>query len=75
VFRRAQDWLRHRGADDQAEILNALPIHVAVLDAQGTIISVNQTWQRFQSAGPTYGPGRKSATITSRFATKNLNPS
>jgi len=59
VFRRAQDWLRHRGADDQAEILNALPIHVAVLDAQGTIISVNQTWQRFQSAGPTYGPGPK----------------
>jgi diguanylate cyclase (GGDEF)-like protein/PAS domain S-box-containing protein len=59
VFRRAQDWLRHRGATDQAAILDALPAHVAVLDAHGTIMSVNKAWQSFESAEPTYGPGPK----------------
>ena len=57
LFRRAQDWLRHRGANDQAAILNALPAHVAVLDSQGTIISVNRTWEQFKIAEPAQGPG------------------
>jgi diguanylate cyclase (GGDEF)-like protein/PAS domain S-box-containing protein len=59
VFRRAQDWLRHRGASDQAAILNALPGHVAVLDLRGGILSVNKTWQRFDSAETSSGPGAK----------------
>jgi diguanylate cyclase (GGDEF)-like protein/PAS domain S-box-containing protein len=62
VLRRAQDWLRHRGASDQAGILNALPAHVAVLDARGTILSANETWQRFETAEPAYGPGPKVGT-------------
>jgi diguanylate cyclase (GGDEF)-like protein/PAS domain S-box-containing protein len=49
--------LLHRGASDQAALLNALPGHVAVLDAQGKITLVNETWQRFETAEPSYGPG------------------
>jgi diguanylate cyclase (GGDEF)-like protein/PAS domain S-box-containing protein len=59
VFRRAQDWLLHRGAGDQETLLNALPAHVAVLDAHGTILLVNKAWQQFETAAPTYGPGPK----------------
>lgn len=33
----------------QAAILNALPVHVALLDGRGVIISVNQAWRRFAS--------------------------
>jgi diguanylate cyclase (GGDEF)-like protein/PAS domain S-box-containing protein len=32
---------------------------VAVLDAEGTIISVNRMWQQFEAAGPTHRPGAK----------------
>jgi diguanylate cyclase (GGDEF)-like protein/PAS domain S-box-containing protein len=59
VFRRAQDWLRHRGASDQTALINALPAHVAVLDAQGSILSVNKAWLKFEAAEPTHGPGAK----------------
>jgi len=59
VFRRAQDWLRHLGASDQTALINALPAHVAVLDTEGTIVSVNRAWQEFETAEPTYGPGPK----------------
>jgi diguanylate cyclase (GGDEF)-like protein/PAS domain S-box-containing protein len=59
VFRRAQDWLRHRGDSDEAAILNALPAHVAVLDAQGTILSVNFSWRQFEASRPSFGPGPK----------------
>src|SRR5271154_2500769 len=59
VFRRAQDWLRHRGATDQAAILNALPGHVAVLDLRGGILSVNKTWERCDSGETICGPGPK----------------
>ena len=57
VFRRAQDWLRHRGATDQAAILNALPAHAAVLDARGSILSANRTWQQFEAPERGCGPG------------------
>jgi diguanylate cyclase (GGDEF)-like protein/PAS domain S-box-containing protein len=59
VFRRAQDWLRQRGANDQTALINALPAHVAVLDAQGGIVSVNKAWLKFEAAEPNYGPGPK----------------
>ncbi|WP_295960659.1 EAL domain-containing protein [Rhodoferax sp.] len=50
MLRRAQDNLRHYEASKQSAILNALPAHIALLDAQGIIISVNDAWQRFASA-------------------------
>jgi PAS domain-containing protein len=59
VFRRAQDWLRQRVANDQTALINALPAHVAVLDAQGRIVSVNKAWRKFEAAEPSYGPGPK----------------
>jgi len=36
---------------------NALPAHVAVIDEQGMIISVNEAWRRFDSAAPPHAPG------------------
>jgi PAS domain S-box-containing protein len=50
VLRRAQDQLRHSEATRQADILNALPAHLALLDTEGNIISVNEAWRRFAVA-------------------------
>lgn len=47
VLRHAQEQLRHREAATQAGILNALPAHVALLDARGAIVVVNDTWRHF----------------------------
>jgi diguanylate cyclase (GGDEF)-like protein/PAS domain S-box-containing protein len=61
-LRRAQDDLRHVESARQAAILNALPTHIALLDAHGIILSVNQAWQAFATAHglrqPDYGVGR-----------------
>ena len=65
----AQEQLRHREAAKQAAILNALPAHVALLDTQGLIVSVNEAWRRFAGANVLQGPDMGSASITSRFAT------
>ncbi|MDI1310566.1 PAS domain S-box protein, partial [Prosthecobacter sp.] len=37
-------------AETQIAILNALPAHIALLDAQGVILTVNESWRRFASA-------------------------
>ena len=50
LLRRAQEQLRHIEAAKQAAILNALPAHIALLDPQGLIISVNEAWRRFAGA-------------------------
>ena len=34
-------------ASRQAAILDALPAHIALLDAQGTVLSLNASWRRF----------------------------
>jgi diguanylate cyclase (GGDEF)-like protein/PAS domain S-box-containing protein len=57
VLRRAQDQLRYRDAAKQTAILNALPAHIALLDAEGLIISVNEAWRRFATANVIQGPG------------------
>src|SRR6202034_870870 len=57
AFRRVQDWWQHGRSSGQSSILDALPAHVAVLDSQGLIISVNAAWRRFDSAEVTHGPG------------------
>ena len=43
----AQEQLRHIEAEKQAALLNALPAHIAMLDHQGIIVSVNSAWGRF----------------------------
>ncbi len=50
MLRRAQDQLRHREAARQTAILNALPANIALLDAEGVIVSVNEAWRRFAGA-------------------------
>jgi PAS domain S-box-containing protein len=57
LLRRAQDLLRHSDAAKQAAILNALPVHVALLDSQGVIVSVNDAWRRFGHPNSIPGPG------------------
>ena len=47
LLRHVQEELRHNDTIRQATILNALPAHIALLDSQGRIVSVNQAWQRF----------------------------
>ena len=59
LLRRAQDQLRYREAAKQTAILNALPAHIALLDAQGLIISVNEAWRRFVCADAIQGPGHR----------------
>jgi diguanylate cyclase (GGDEF)-like protein/PAS domain S-box-containing protein len=57
LLQSAQDQLRHSEAVGQAAILNALPAHIALLDAQGFIISVNEAWRRFAGANAIQSPG------------------
>ncbi|MES2637094.1 MAG: EAL domain-containing protein [Pseudomonadota bacterium] len=47
VLQHAQEQLRSSETIKQAAILNALPAHIALLNAQGLIISVNEGWQQF----------------------------
>jgi signal transduction histidine kinase len=54
---RAQEQLRHIEAAKQAAILNALPAHIALLDARGLVVSVNEAWRRFGAPTATQGPG------------------
>lgn len=49
LLRKARDHLRLNEAVRFAAILNALPAHIALLDSQGLIISVNEPWRRFAS--------------------------
>ena len=43
-------------ADRQIAILNALPAHIALVDADGVIVSVNEAWRRFATANVLQGP-------------------
>jgi CheY-like chemotaxis protein len=44
-------------AEIQAAILDALPAHIALVDAEGVIRAVNASWRRFASANLLPGPG------------------
>jgi diguanylate cyclase (GGDEF)-like protein len=57
VLRRAQEQLRDNEDARQTAILNALPAHIALLDTQGVIVSVNETWRHFACADVLQGPG------------------
>ena len=54
---RAQDPLHYSDVAKQAAVLNALPAHIALLDPEGLIISVNDAWRRFSGAHLLQGPG------------------
>jgi diguanylate cyclase (GGDEF)-like protein/PAS domain S-box-containing protein len=57
VLLRAQEQLRHIEAAKQAAIVNALPAHIALLDNDGLILSVNEAWRRFVCVNAVQGPG------------------
>jgi len=57
MLRRAQDRLRHSESAMQAATLNALPAHIAVLDAQGCIVLVNEAWRQFAASNVLQAPG------------------
>lgn len=54
---RAHERLRQNDAARQAAILNALPAHIALLDTDGVIISVNEAWRRFAGSNALAGDG------------------
>lgn len=70
LLRRAQEELRASDAVRQAAILNALPAHIALLDAAGVIVSVNDAWRQFatdnQLEGPAFGIGVNYLTLCDR---------
>ncbi|HSV52779.1 MAG TPA: EAL domain-containing protein [Burkholderiaceae bacterium] len=57
LLQRAQDHLRLSESAKQAAILDALPAHIALLDTEGCIVSVNAAWRRFTHAHVLQGPG------------------
>jgi PAS domain S-box-containing protein/diguanylate cyclase (GGDEF)-like protein len=75
--RRAQERLCHTEAGKQAAIINALPAHIALLDTQGIIVSVNEAWRRFAGANvlqsPAYGIGLNYLEICDRARGDNAS--
>jgi len=70
-----QEQLKQSENAKQAAILNALPAHIALLDAKGIIISVNDAWGRFDSAHvlqgtPGYDVGRNYIEICDAACTE-----
>jgi diguanylate cyclase (GGDEF)-like protein/PAS domain S-box-containing protein len=57
LLRGTQEQLRNSEDARQAAVLNALSAHIALLDATGTIICVNDAWRRFGTANVMQGPG------------------
>lgn len=57
LLRGVHDQLREVETARQAAILNALPAHIALLDAQGVIVSTNEVWRHFGRANAPLGPG------------------
>lgn len=76
LLREAQEKLLHSEAaqrqlaETQLAILNALPAHIALVDSQGVIISVNEAWRRFATAnilqGPEFGVGQNYLEVCER---------
>ena len=50
LLRGTRDQLKRNELARQAAILNALPAHIALLDPDGTIVSVNDAWRHFEEA-------------------------
>ncbi len=58
----------------ESAVLNALPAHVAVIDREGVILSVNERWQRFAAGNaldPLFaGPGQNYVELCERALEK-----
>ena len=60
LLQHAQEQLRLNEIVRQAAILNALPAHIALLDTQGRIVSVNGAWERYAGTKLLHSPGHES---------------
>ncbi len=62
LLRNAQEQLRNHEDGRQTALLNAQSAHLALLDAHGVIVAVNEAWRRFGDENglrdPRYGVGR-----------------
>src|ERR1700722_704678 len=56
LLQRAQKQLRTTEVAKQAAILNALPAFIAVLDAEGRVVTVNDMWEHPTAGNPLHGP-------------------
>jgi PAS domain S-box-containing protein len=69
LLRSAEEQLRQHEANKQRALLDALPAHVAVLDANGVIVTVNAAWRRFANQNglrdASYGVGRNYLDVCS----------
>ena len=52
----ASEGARRQAAETQAAILNALPAHVALIDPDGVIVAVNESWRCLATANALQGP-------------------
>jgi diguanylate cyclase (GGDEF)-like protein/PAS domain S-box-containing protein len=60
LLRGTQEQLSHNEMAKQAAILNALPANIALLDSEGTIVSVNDGWRTFaKSVTMQFEPGQE----------------
>jgi two-component system sensor histidine kinase/response regulator len=76
LLREAEEKLRasigaqRQAAETQAAILNALPAHVALIDPDGVILTVNESWRHFATAnallGPDFGVGQNYLDVCER---------
>ncbi|MEO7010218.1 MAG: PAS domain-containing protein [Caldimonas sp.] len=57
MLQRSQALLRQHEAVRQAAILDALPASVALVDARGTLMTVNEVWSRFARENLALNPG------------------
>jgi len=59
LLRRAQDRMRISEAAKQAAVIDALPAYIALLDAQGNIVSSNRAWRNSARASAQHAPGAR----------------
>lgn len=57
VLRNAQEQLRRHEGRKQAAILDVLPANIALIDARGIVVSVNEAWRRFADGNGLHAPG------------------
>lgn len=67
LLQHAQEQVRHGDAELRGAILNAIPAHAALLDTDGVIYAVNDSWRRHAVANgmrdPDFGVGTNYLTI------------
>lgn len=74
---RSEERMRRRDAVPQRNILDALSKHIALLDARGIIVSVNEAWRQFAASnafhGSAYGVGIDYLDLCDRAAATVLD--